>query len=61
MTMLIRNAEPSKYDHAEYGTYCKVVVGESFDLYRQTSDREDEPKWEHVGFFHSTDELTFLH
>jgi len=62
MNILIRYAQPNVYDHAGYNSYCKVMLTEdTFDLYRQTSNKEDEPKWEHVGLFTVHDDIPFLY
>lgn len=50
--LLIRYSQPGKYDHAPQGTECKIVIDErTYDLYRQTSSKEDDPIWDHVGTF----------
>ena len=49
--MLIRCGEPSKYDHAPYGTLCKVnkPTSEGFELYLQAGNEESEPQWQKIG------------
>lgn len=49
-----RFAMPTKLDHAPYGTRCKVEIDAGkYHLYIQLSDDEENPKWEHMGIFHS--------
>jgi hypothetical protein len=56
--MLIRYGKPSKYDHAPYGTPCKVVnaLSDDFTLYLQVSDNEENPVWHEIGIFSQYDE-----
>lgn len=51
--IIIRHSAPSKLDHAPWGTSCKVFnkADESFDLYRQFSNQENNPHWELMGTF----------
>lgn len=51
--ILIRYGEPSKYDHAVYGTICKVVKAHEpmFDIFVQLSQDEEAPLWNYVGAF----------
>lgn len=60
--ILIRHGEPSKYDHCEYGTLCKVMITptERYDLYKQVSKDESEPIWNLVGTFGPEDEIDEL-
>lgn len=58
---LIRHGEPSKYDHCEYGTLCKVMVNsDRYDLYRQMSKDESNPLWNLVGTFGPEDSIEDL-
>ncbi len=45
--VLIRHSEPNKYDHAEQGTICKVIINhEKTKIYRQISNNPEFPEWE---------------
>lgn len=53
--MLERFGPPNKFDHAPKDTELKVgnpdLPGNTFDIYRQTSDNESDPIWELVDTF----------
>jgi len=51
MERIIRFGEPSKLDHAPYGTECKVTRYKEFDIYIQISQNEDSPNWIFIGTF----------
>lgn len=44
-----RHGEPNQYDHAPYGTICKVknssLDQQQYALYKQTSQEEENPRW----------------
>ena len=51
-TIIVRHAEPNFMDESSYGTACKVLLGDKFDLYIQLSKHEDEkPNWVFIGTF----------
>jgi hypothetical protein len=52
---IIRHGEPSKYDHAPYGTLCKMVNihYDDFTIYVQSNYDESNPNWKLVGVFTS--------
>lgn len=43
---MIRHGEPSKLDTAPYGTECKVIRGNTYDVYKQYNTDEEDPHWE---------------
>ena len=49
--MLQRYAPPHKLDQAPKGTRLRVDIGETFDIYVQTSEDEENPKWDRIGNF----------
>ena len=51
MIRIIRFGEPSKLDHAPYGTECKVTRSKEFDIYIQMSQNEENPNWMFIGNF----------
>lgn len=45
---LIRHGKPNKYDHAAYGTLCKVIIEyKESELYKQVSTDPENPIWEY--------------
>lgn len=48
MEYIIRIGEPSKLDHAPFGTLCKIIKGDEIDIYRQTSHNEEDPVWIYI-------------
>ena len=48
---IIRHGIPCKFDHAPYGTRCKIIHGEEYELYVQSSKDEANPEWELIGTF----------
>jgi hypothetical protein len=51
--MLSRCGEPTKYDHAPYGTVCKVIktMQDEFELYIQLGADEAAPQWQSIGSY----------
>ncbi len=50
--IIIRHSEPSQFDESSYGTACKVMLNDRFDLYVQINKHEDEkPNWLFIGTF----------
>ena len=50
--IITRYEEPSIMDDLPYGTACKVLLGDKFDLYCQISKHEGEkPNWLFIGTF----------
>ncbi len=49
--MLQRFSEPHKFDMAPKGTRLRVDHGETFDVYIQISDNEEQPKWQLIDTF----------
>ena len=50
--MLVRYTVPGKYDHAEFGTICKVITSDhgNFDHYIQLQHAPEElDDWRKVG------------
>lgn len=54
--MIVRYGEPGKYDQADFGSGCKVLLlsHASFDLYIQTSKDVESPHWEFLQNCKST-------
>jgi len=49
-TVLDRKGQPSKYDHAPYGTICRVSEDVEHPVfYIQRSSDEEHPQWEFMG------------
>lgn len=47
--IIIRHAQPNKYDLAPKGTKLHVIIEDRIaEIYLQTSDNEDEPRWDRV-------------
>lgn len=53
--MITRSGVPNKYDQYPFGTPCKVIHGEKFDLYIQFSHNEEAPDWQLMGSYDSDD------
>lgn len=52
--LIIRHAEPHKYDQAPFGTYCKVIMSDKiYKIYQQNSHDEENPKWELIEIYNS--------
>jgi hypothetical protein len=49
--MLQRYAPPHKLDQAPKGTKLRVDQGDTFDMYIQISENEEDPKWDLLGNF----------
>lgn len=49
--MINRFGPPHKFDHAPKDSYCRVDKGDSFDVYIQRSDNDEDPKWEFIDNF----------
>ena len=50
--IILRHSAPSLLDNLPYGTACKVLKEEKFDLYVQTSKNDLEyPNWMFIGAF----------
>ncbi len=43
---MVRHSEPTKLDTAPYGTECKVLHGDKYDVYKQYNNDEEDPRWE---------------
>ena len=53
MQQIVRHSAPGKFDHAPFGTECKVpLMGDEYELYVQYSSQEDSPRWELMGKYH---------
>jgi len=45
-----RYGPPNKWDQAEYGTRCKVILdGHEDEIYVQLSLDKENPRWEPIG------------
>jgi hypothetical protein len=52
ISIIIRHAEPGPMDELPFGTACKVVLGDKYDLYVQASKNEcEKPNWLFIGTF----------
>lgn len=58
--VLLRHSAPCEFDQHPYGTICKVKHLESFDIYLQVGEDEDNPQWEMLGSFIATVDAIFL-
>jgi hypothetical protein len=58
--MLTRHSQPSELDQHPYGTACKVNIQETYDIYLQVSEDEDNPNWELLGNYNLTHEQDLL-
>ena len=48
--IIYRRSAPTRYDHAQKGTQCRVPVDEkTYALYIQRSSNEECPIWEETG------------
>ena len=51
-TTIIRHSAPSLLDELPYGTACKVIVEDKFELFVQINKNElQDPNWMFVGIF----------
>lgn len=52
-SIIERYGNPSLLDQAQYGTICKVSSHhrDTYDIYLQVGDDEEDPEWEHLGSF----------
>ena len=50
--IILRHSAPSILDELPYGTACKVIVEDKFELYVQINKNElQDPNWMFVGIF----------
>ena len=49
--MISRFSAPNKYDQYPFGTRCKVIKSDRFDLYIQFSHDENLPDWHMMGTY----------
>ena len=50
--IITRHEAPSIMDELPYGTACKVLLSDKFDLHVQLNKHEDEkPNWLFIGTF----------
>lgn len=49
--IIYRYGQPTKLDHAPMGTECRIKKDFFFELYIQSSTKEDDPLWECLGTF----------
>lgn len=51
-TIIIRHGQPGNLDALPYGTACKVVLGDKFELFVQANKHElEDPNWILIGTF----------
>ena len=48
---ILRHSEPSSLDQSTYGTRCKVVKGNEFDMYVQMNHDDSHPNWVFVNSY----------
>ena len=51
--VLIRHSEPCEFDQHPFGTACKVIINETYDIYLQVGEDEDSPQWELLGNYNA--------
>lgn len=52
MTDITRLGQPNQYDHAKFGTRCRVFTSpERFELWVQISHAEEHPNWQFISKF----------
>jgi hypothetical protein len=49
--ILHRRCKPGSYDHAPFGTECRVEMVRDTEVYVQMCAQEDNPRWELVGVY----------
>lgn len=49
--VIIRHGIPNAFDHAPFGTHCKVVRADgSCEIWQQMGPHEDNPRWERIDW-----------
>ncbi len=51
MNRIYRRSHPSQYDHAPFGTECRVEMVRDIEVYVQLCADEANPRWELVGTY----------
>jgi|GEM_PF-2105418 len=61
LNLIYRYSFPGKYDHAEKGTLCNVMIGKKkFQIYCQVAEVEDKPQWAFIGEFNKDTPIALL-